>query len=113
MNEFFQYGAVVLWVVLAVLTFIIGKKHGAAGYLLSVFFVFMAVWYGLSAFGKLPMFDGAMSYVFRGILLVFLLLIVFAWYRMRTRQAQSAKQHKDGCNCDDCRNSHKDELHVD
>ena len=54
MTDFLQYGAVALWAVLAVLTFIIGRKQGAVGYMLSVFFVFMAVWYGLRAFGKLP-----------------------------------------------------------
>lgn len=109
MNEFFQYGAVVLWVLLAVLTFLIGRKHGAAGYLLSGFFVFMAVWYGLNAFAKLPMFDGVLNLVFRGILLVFLAAIVFVWYRTRTAQPQS---HADGCTCEQCRKN-KDQLHVD
>ena len=58
MADFLQYGYVVLWAALAALTFFIGRKQGLIGYLLSVFFVFMAVWYGLRAFGGLPVFDG-------------------------------------------------------
>lgn len=106
MQAFFQNGAVFLWAALAVLTFIIGRKQGAVGYLLSVFFIFMTVWYGLRTFGGLPVFDGAMSYVFRGILLVFLIVIIAVWYRGRKKQAEldaALKAHAENCGCKDCR----------
>ena len=89
MNEFFQYGAVFLWGILAVLTFFIGKKHGAGGYLLSVFFVFMAVWYGLRAFGGLPVFDGVAGFVFRGLLIGFLLIILALWWKSRKARTKN------------------------
>ncbi|MED9969681.1 MAG: hypothetical protein UFA98_06690 [Ruminococcus sp.] len=106
MQEVFQNGAVFLWAALAVLTFLIGRKQGAVGYLLTVFFIFMAVWYGLRAFAGLPVFDGIMSYVFRGILLVFLLVIILVWYRGRKKQAQTdsaLKAHAENCDCRECR----------
>ena len=106
MAEFFSYGAVFLWLLLAVLTFIIGRRQGAAGYLLSMFFLFMTVWYGLNAFFKLPMFDGALSFVFRGILLIFLGVIIFVWYRgrvNRTQPGQDPDAHAEDCECDQCR----------
>ena len=77
MADFLQYGYVVLWAALAALTFFIGRKQGLIGYLLSVFFVFMAVWYGLRAFGGLPVFDGVLGHVFRGVLIVFLFVILY------------------------------------
>ncbi|HCA05132.1 MAG TPA: hypothetical protein DEO32_04445 [Ruminococcaceae bacterium] len=116
MTDFLQGGAVFLWLALAVLTFIIGRKQGAAGYLLSVFFVFMAVWYALRAFWGLPVFEGALSYVFRGILLAFLLIIVAVWYRGRKNQAKSdreAAHHGEGCTCEHCQNERGDKLHID
>ena len=64
---FIHYFYVFLWAVLAVLCFFIGRKHGLVGYLLTVFFLFMSVWYGLEAFGGLPVFDGVMGHVFRGV----------------------------------------------
>ena len=61
---FIHYFYVFLWAVLTVLCFFIGRKHGLVGYLLTVFFLFMSVWYGLEAFGGLPVFDGVMGHVF-------------------------------------------------
>lgn len=116
MAEFFSYGAVFLWLLLAVLTFLIGRKQGAAGYLLSLFFLFMTVWYGLKAFFKLPMFDGVLSFVFRGILLVFLAVIILVWYRGRVNRAQSdpaSTAHAEDCTCDQCRQSNEEKLHID
>ena len=83
MSQFLQYGYVFLWAALAVLTFFIGRKQGLYGYLLSVFFVFLAIWYGLRAFGNLPVFEGVPGYIFRGALVVFLLVIVFIWQKSR------------------------------
>lgn len=91
MTDFLQYGAVALWAVLAVLTFIIGRKQGAVGYMLSVFFVFMAVWYGLRAFGKLPVFDGTVGFIFRAVLTVILFSTIGVWYRIKKKQAEQNK----------------------
>ena len=63
---FIHYFYVFLWAVLAVLCFFIGRKHGLVGYLLTVFFLFMSVWYGLEAFGGLPVFDGVMGHFSSG-----------------------------------------------
>lgn len=116
MTEFLQSGAVFLWLALAVLTFIIGRKQGAAGYLLTVFFVFMAVWYALRAFWGLPVFDGMLSYVFRGILLVFLVIIVFVWYNGRKSRIYKNIEkavHSKNCGCEECQKAQNDSLHID
>ena len=104
MTTFLQNFYVILWGLLAVLCFFIGRKQGAAGYLLSVFFVFMTVWYGLRAFAGLNVFEGVWGYVFRGVLLVFLAVIVAVWYR--GRKASSEQQHQENCDCEQC--NHKD-----
>lgn len=113
MTDFMQYAYVFLWAALSVLTFFIGRKQGVYGYLLSVFFVFMAVWYGLRAFGGLPVFEGAAGWVFRSVLLVFLAVIVFFWIRshrakpgdkgLLEREESLFQPHKEGCDCEECR----------
>ena len=106
---FIHYFYVFLWAVLAVLCFFIGRKHGLVGYLLTVFFLFMSIWYGLEAFGGLPVFDGVMGHVFRGVLIVFLIVVVFIWYRGRKAAAQKDKKalpHDDDCHCDTCEEEH-------
>ena len=104
MTAFLQNFYVVLWALLAVLCFFIGRKQGAAGYLLSIFFVFMTVWYGLRTFAGLPVFEGVLSYVFRGVLLVFLAVIIAVWYR--GRKAKPKEQHGENCDCEQC--NHED-----
>ncbi|MEE1262683.1 hypothetical protein [Ruminococcus sp.] len=102
---FLQYFYVFLWAALAVLCFFIGRKIGLAGYLLTLFFVFMTIWYGLEAFAGLPVFDGVMGHVFRGVLLVFLIIIVFIWYRGRRAQIMSQNKtvpHAEDCHCEHC-----------
>ncbi len=79
MSQFLQYGYVFLWAILAALSLFIGRKQGLYGYFLSGFFVFLAIWYGLRAFGGLPVFEGLPGYIFRGALVVFLLIIVCIW----------------------------------
>jgi len=95
MTQFLQYGYVFLWAILAVLTFFIGRKQGLIGYLLSVFFVFMTVWYGLRAFGNLPVFDGVWGYIFRGLLVVFLAVIVFIWWKSRKAAAENNDDNRE------------------
>lgn len=95
MTEFMQYAYVFLWVILAALTFMIGLKQGAVGFMLTGFFVFMAVWYGLRAFWNIPVFDGVLGYVFRGVLLVYLMIIVAVWYHGKKKQAQEPAHNHD------------------
>lgn len=104
MTSFLEHFYVILWAVLAVLCFLIGRKQGAAGYLLSVFFVFMTVWYGLRAFWGLEVFEGVPGHIFRGVLVVFLAVIVAVWYR--SKKSQSEQHHGENCDCEQCR--HKD-----
>ena len=94
MSEFMQTACVFLWAALAVLTFFIGRKRGLYGYLLSVFFVFMAIWYGLRAFGRLPVFEGAAGFIFRGLLIGFLLLIILMWWK--SGKANPKNDNEDG-----------------
>ena len=92
--EYLQYFYVVLWVALGVLCVFIGKRLGAAGYMLAGFFGFLAVWYGLRSFAGLPVFLG---------------LTVWVWYRGRKAAAQKDKKalpHDDDCHCDTCEEEH-------
>ncbi len=98
MTGFLQYAYVFLWAILAVLMFFIGKKQGLYAYLLSVFFVFMAVWYGLRAFGGLPVFEGVPGYIFRGLLIVFLLIILYLWWNSKKNAANNDENDSDNKN---------------
>ena len=107
--EYLQYFYVVLWVALGVLCVFIGKKHGAVGYMLAGFFGFLAVWYGLRAFAGLPVFDGVLGIAYRVVLLAFLGLTVWVWYRGRKVAAEKDKKalpHDDDCHCDACEEEH-------
>ena len=55
--SFLNYAYVFLWAALAVLVLIIGRKELVLAALMSAFFVFMTVWYGLRAFGGIAMFN--------------------------------------------------------
>ena len=114
---FLSYFYVFLWAALAILCFFIGRKMGLAGYLLSLFFVFMTVWYGLRAFGNLPVFDGVLGIVFRCALLVFLVVIVFVWIRGRKAQnknnQKTDKAFQDLFPFDQQQNQTRDDHHDD
>lgn len=75
-----QYVYVFLWGALAVLLFFTGRKQGALAYVMSLFFVFMTVWYALRAFGNYNMFDGTLGIVFKCILGAFLVLFVAVYF---------------------------------
>ena len=92
MTQFMQYAYVFLWAALAVLMFFVGRKHGVFGYLFSLFFSLMTVWYGLRAFGGLPVFDGVPGFIFRGLLIVFLAVIVYMWWRSRKSSMQNGNE---------------------
>lgn len=102
---FLDYLYVFLWAALGVLSFFIARKIGVTGYLLTVLFGFMTVWYGLRAFGGLPVFDGVWGHVFRGVMIVFLIVIALIWYRSRRAQILRGKQalpHAEDCHCEHC-----------
>ena len=74
---------VFLWAALAVLVLIIGRKELVLAALMSAFFVFMTVWYGLRAFGGIAMFDGVLLVVFRCLLGAFAVGLGIVWYIKR------------------------------
>ena len=83
--EFLNYFYVGLWAILAVLMFFTAKKQGAFAYLLSGFFVFMTIWYGLDTFTQFNMFEGVLSIVFRGVLVVFLALLIIVYFLLKKK----------------------------
>ena len=83
---FLQYAYVVLWAALAVGVAVIGRKEGLLAFVMAGFFVFMAVWYGLHAFGGLPVFDGVWGIVFRCVLGAFAVALGVVWFLRRKRQ---------------------------
>ena len=83
--DFLQYFYVILWVLLAVLMFFTGRKQGAFAYLLSGFFVFMTIWYGLDAFSPYNMFEGVLSIIFRCTMIVFLVLLVAVYFLLKKK----------------------------
>ena len=73
----------------------VGRKEGLLAYVMAAFFVFMTVWYGLRAFGNLPVFDGVWGYIFRGLLVVFLAVIVFIWWKSRKAAAENNDDNRE------------------
>lgn len=86
MADFMQYAYVFLWIILAALTFVIGVRQGAVGFMLTGFFVFMAVWYGLRAFGGLNVFEGVWIIIFRCVMIAYLILTSAVWIRSKKKQ---------------------------
>lgn len=84
--EFLQYFYVFLWAALAVAVLVIGRKEGLLAVLMAAFFVFMAVWYGLRAFGRIAMFEGALGIVFKCVLGVFAAVLLAVWLIKRRGQ---------------------------
>ncbi len=83
--DFLQNLYVFVWALLAILLFFTGRKNSAFAYVLSLFFVFMTVWYGLDTFFGYNMFEGVMSIVFKSVLIVFLLVIVGAYVLLKRK----------------------------
>ena len=90
-----QYFYVFLWLALAVLVAFIGRKEGVLAIVMALFFVFMAVWYGLRAFGKLPVFDGTVGFIFRAVLTGILFSTIGVWYRIKKIQAEKNNDESD------------------
>ena len=91
--DFLQYFYVILWAALAVLMFFTGRKQGAFAYMLSGFFVFMTIWYGLDAFSDYNMFEGVMSLVFKGVMLVFLVLFILVYFLLKKKNTDDTKEN--------------------
>ena len=81
--EFLNYAYVVLWAVLAVMVIVVGRKEGLLAFVMSAFFVFMTVWYGLRAFGGFAMFDGVLGVVFKCVLGAFAAALAVIWILKR------------------------------
>lgn len=84
--DFLQYFYVFLWAALAVAVAVIGRKEGLLAVLAAAFFVFMAVWYGIRAFGGVAMFDGVPSIVFKCVLGIFAAVLLVVWITKRRGQ---------------------------
>ncbi len=84
--DFLQYFYVFLWAALAVAVAVIGRKEGLLAVLAAAFFVFMAVWYGIRAFGGVAMFDGVPGIVFKCALGVFAAVLLVVWITKRRGQ---------------------------
>ena len=91
--DFLQYFYVFLWAALAVLMFFTGRKQGAFAYMLSGFFVFMTIWYGIDTFSDYNMFEGVMSLVFKGVMLVFLVLFILVYFLLKKKNTDDRKEN--------------------
>ncbi|MGN0449638.1 MAG: hypothetical protein ACI4G0_04685 [Ruminococcus sp.] len=86
MTDFMQTIYVILWGVLALLTFAIGIKQKAPyAFVISAFFVFMTVWYALDTYSGMDMFAGTFGIVFKVVLVIVLVLFVGAYVLSRRR----------------------------
>lgn len=79
-----QYVYVFLWAALAIMVVLVGRKEGLLAYLVSLFFLFMTVWYGLRAFAGLAMFDGVLGIIFKCVLGLF--AVVFLVFLVKRHQ---------------------------
>lgn len=86
MTDFIQNVYVILWGVLALLTFAVGIKQKAPyAFIISACFVFMTVWYALDAYSGIVMFTGTFGIVYKVVLGIFLVLIVVAYILSKRR----------------------------
>ena len=86
MTDFMQNVYVILWGVLALLTFAVGiKQKTPYAFIISACFVFMTVWYALDAYSGIVMFTGTFGIVYKVVLGIFLVLIVGAYILSRRR----------------------------
>ena len=81
--EFLNYAYVFLWAALAVMVVIVGRKERLLACAVASFFVFMAVWYGLRAFGGIAVFDGVLGIVFKCVLGAFAVALGLVWFFKR------------------------------
>ena len=84
--EFLQYFYVFLWAALAIMVAVIGRKEGLLAIVMTSFFIFMAVWFGLRAFGGIAMFDSALGIAFRCVLVVYAVALGVIWFIKRRHE---------------------------
>ena len=87
---------VFMWGALSVLMYFVGKKHGALGYIFSVMFTFLTVWYGLRSFAGLPMFEGVLGIIFRCALAGFLVALSAVCIVKKLRSASGSHENSGG-----------------
>ena len=84
--DILQYVYVFLWAALAVATAVTARKEGATALVMTGFFVFMTVWYGIRAFFGVAMFDGALGVIFKCVMAGFAVVLGLVWYFKRRGQ---------------------------
>lgn len=88
---------VFVWAALAVLTVILAIKHEKIFFVFTGFFVFMTLWQSLKAFWKLPVTDGALGWVFRGVMIAYLVVAMIIWIRaIRTKKRGNRNDGDEG-----------------
>lgn len=86
MTGFMQNVYVILWGMLALLTFAIGiKQKRAYAFVISACFVFMTVWYALDAYSGIGMFAGTPGFIYKVVLGIFLVLFAGAYILSKRR----------------------------
>lgn len=96
MTDFMQNAYVFLWAVLAVYMLVMHKRIGAVAFVLSGFFAFMTVWFGLRSFAGIAMFDGTLGIIFRCIVGVFLaaLILIYILSKYKSKKDDSSNGEK-------------------
>lgn len=86
MTGFMQNVYVILWGMLALLTFAIGiKQKRAYAFVISAFFIFMTVWYALDAYSRIDMFAGTQGIIFKVVLVIVLVLLIGGYILSRRK----------------------------
>ena len=73
----------VLWAGLGAYCLIMARKLSPILYILGGFFAFMFIWYLVNDLTAVDMFAGTYNYVFRGICLVFLVVVIIMYIMIK------------------------------
>lgn len=87
----------VIWLGIAILLFRIGikeKKLFKMYAILSLYFIFDAVWWFIRAFTGLDMFHGTLGWVFRGVTLVFIAVAALFYLPMIKKKGNDSEKKK-------------------
>ncbi len=87
----YVYG--ILWVVLAVLLFFKFRGEGKIIYVLSGYFLIMGVWWTANELVSIDLMGGMYVWIFRGITLAMLLVLLVVYYR--EKRSYSASETSD------------------
>lgn len=80
----FLYGG--LWLAMAIYLVYAGKKYGKICYVLSILFFFMAGWFVIDQFLPVDLLSGGYAWIFRGVMLVFLVLALLYYFNIRKKK---------------------------